>query len=444
MVSRRIVGVAVVALLMSGGVIAGPASGAPASKIPSSLVSVTQVASWSATRWGYEFRDWASAGIREVVLNGAVKDEGDAGLVAYYPSSLAAIRRASDGSGAPQDSVTPLLEGARGAGIRVWLGTYLPTSEWFSPTSSSVKAMTVANASRTSAVIADLDRAYASYSDVVAGWYLGSEVGANYAWSWTAGEALAAYYTQLVASAASATTASKTMISPYYNPAALPNSSLWTSMWKRILTAAPVDVLALQDGTGDCSDNVCGAWRTPAEMKDQLDTKFGATREAITAAGSRTALWANLDLYDSFGYSKPIRDLEDVHTIVAPHVDSYTSWSFTRQYSMWTLGTKSYHVPFALWNTSDAIVSGVPSTPTYLTTTTSLGLTTVTWEPSTVPDGATRAFYRIFDDRGRQLANSSSPRWTGTRECISIVAVDTSGNTSLPAENCTADELTGT
>lgn len=310
------------------------------------------VADWDATRWSHEFRDLRAAGIRSVILNGAADRTPSGTTRAYYASSLAGVERATTKSGAPVDVVTPLLSGARSTGMTVWLGTYLPDASWFSPEDATVGSMTTTNADITSAVLSELDATFAEYADVVEGWYLGSEVNSNYAWSWTAGEALEAYYSRLASTASAASTAQQTMASPYYNVAALPNASLWTSMWTRILSAAPLSVLALQDGTGDCADNVCGPWRAPDVQAEQLTTKFAASAAAVKAAGDRTALWSNANLYDGFGRYKPIADLaRDVET-VAPHVTNYTSWSYTNHYSPWTLGTDALHLSFAAWNTS--------------------------------------------------------------------------------------------
>ncbi|NUU08110.1 DUF4434 domain-containing protein [Leifsonia sp. C5G2] len=323
----------------------------PDSRIPSSFISAATVADWDATRWSQEFRDLTAAGISTVVLNGAVARD-TAAARAYYPTALPGVQQATSKGRSPVDAVTPLLTGARASGLTVWLGTYLPDSSWFSPDDATVSATTTANAAMTEAVIQDLDTRYGEFRDVIEGWYLGSEVNSNYAWSWNAGEALTSYYARLTAAAATASTAQKTMASPYYNVAALPNASLWTSMWTRILSAAPVTVLALQDGAGDCADGVCGPFRDAETQAQQLTTKFAATAAAVKAAGDRTALWSNADLYDGLGRSKPIPDLaRDVET-VRPYVSGYTSWSYTNQYSPWTLGTDVFHTPFAEWNTS--------------------------------------------------------------------------------------------
>ena len=333
---------------------ASPAHAESHPTVPSSFISAKLTVGWDSTRWGYEFRDLKAAGISELVLDGAVFATGDR-PTAYYPSGVPGVDRASGPAGAPADVITPLLSGARSAGMHVWLGTYIPDSGWYAPNDATVDEMTTSNAAITAAVLKDLDAKYSAYSDVVSGWYLGSEVSASYAWSWNAGTALTDYYRSLAATAKAARTATRTMIAPYFNIASLPpHSSLWTSMWTRILSAAPIDVLALQDGTGDT-----GIRLPPETVRDQLLEKFGDTRAAITASGAKTELWADLDLYDTEGL-KSIADVAAVTAILSGTVSRFTSWSFSQLYSPWTLGTDMYAAPFGSWNNTGVIPVGAP------------------------------------------------------------------------------------
>lgn len=373
----------------------------------------------------------------ELVLNGAVRQTAS-GLVAYYPTSIPGaveVPRAADAS-----VVEKLLSGARERGMTVWLGTYLPDASWHSPNSGDVVTMVAANAAVTADVMRDLDRVYAEYSDVIAGWYLGSEVNAAYGWSWTAGTALVSYYQSLTGVAAAASAAQRTMISPYYNTAALPSDgALWTSMWTRILRDAPISVFALQDGTGDCSDNVCGPWKTAATMNGELQLKFSATRAAIVATGSDTELWANMDFYDSFGVMAPIGDVAATYAVLAPFVSHYTSWSFSRQYALWTIGTGSYSTPFSVWNQGGAlstIAPSVPSVPSNVVASGAGAAITVTWGASTPAVGNVIAHYRITSPTGVRLSERMSTNWTGSVACVSVQAVDTAGNVSVLVPTC--------
>lgn len=422
---------------IASALVAAPADAATPAKVPSSLISVTQAATWNEARWGYEFRDAAAAGVKTLILNGAAVDSGGR-ATAYYPAAAEGVRQATSATGAPLDVVTPLLKGARAAGMKVWLGTYLPASSWYSPSDSTVAAMTSANAGLTESIIRDLDAQFSSYGDVIEGWYLGSEVSAAWPWSWKAGEALVAYYTRLSTAAKSATLAQRTMISPYYNVSALNNPTLWTNMWTRVLSAAPLDVIALQDGTGDCGDNVCGPWRSIDRMDAELTTKFEATAKAAANSGGRTQVWANLDLYDAFGWSKPVGDVAHVWSTVAPYVSGYTAWSYTRQYSPWTLGTNTYHLPFQAWNTTGSLPTAAPSTPAVTSTSRSGTSTTVTWSASTPAAGSYLAYYRVVGGNGVVLGNvtTSSRSWTGSEQCPGIVSVDTAGNASPAATTC--------
>jgi hypothetical protein len=429
-------GVLAVAISLFGGAIPAAAVSV-ASRVPSSFISVEQVAGWDASRWGYEFRDLKAAGISDLVLNG-VAVAGPSGAVAYYPSRVPGIVQAVGETGARIDVATGVLSRARAAGMHVWLGTYLPGPDWYQPNDATVVQMTQTNASITAAVIRDLDTEYSAYRGVISGWYLSSEVSDAYSSSGVAVTALTAYYSQLVKAARAAHTTTRTMIAPYDNLDALPNQSLWTSAWTRILRAAPIGVIALQDGTGDGL-----GWRpppTPATDQKQLVSKYQATRNAIAAAKTTTALWADLDFYDFFGYSKPISDLAHVAATVAPFVTGYTSWSFTSQYSPWTIGSSAFATPLGIWNGTGLIAAGNPTPPSHFTSTKhGTGSTsTIVWTSATPAAGQTIAFYRVFSaNTGNLLGETTTTTWTAT-ECVTIQTVDTTGSASQPAPSCSS------
>lgn len=401
----------------------------PAAQVQASFISATQVAPWDATRWTREFAEFRAAGISQVILNGAVFQNG-AIRQAYYPTSLAGTSPAAGAAGAPADVIGPLLAGARSYGIKVWLGTYQPDPSWYAPTAQNVATLTASNAAATASVLADLDKHYASYADDIAGWYLSSEVSASFPWSATTANALIPYYKTLVSAAHRAVTTHRTMISPYYNVDALPDTSKWTNMWAAILGSASIDVLALQDGAGD------EVWRSQAVIDQLIATKFAATRLAIARAGGRTALWGNLDLYDAFGLFKPVGDVAADRVAASRYATAFTSWSFTAQYSSWTLGTNAYSKPFGLWNTSRILLGGAPSTPVLQTASSAAGRYTYTWRASVPAAGKPLAYYRIFAPQGTGIADDFAPSWSGATACVLVQAVDTSGAVSGVMRTC--------
>jgi hypothetical protein len=417
--------VAVVGVLLPS-----PASASTPSVVGRSLVSVEQVTGWDDARWTQEFTDLKAAGISELILNGAVV-AGAGSATAYYPATINGVRQATDPGGHGIDVVHTVLDHARTAGMTVWLGTYIPDSNWFSPSDATVAAMASANASLTADVLRDLDRRYAEYAGTIAGWYLGSEVGAGYAWSWTAGTALSAYFGQLVAAGHAAGTAQKVMTSPYYNVEALPDGGLWTSMWTRILAAAPIDVIALQDGTGDG-----GAWRSPGAETSQIVQKFAATRAAIASTSPATQLWDNADLYDVAGNAKPIADVARAIQAARPYIDGTASWSFTSNYSPWTLGTDAYATPFGAWNAGRPLNAQTPTDPAALSRVPDGASFRITWNPSAASTGNVLAYYRVATPDGTPLAEGFSPSWTGADSCVTVQAVDTAGNVSHAVPTC--------
>ncbi|MBT2484646.1 MULTISPECIES: DUF4434 domain-containing protein [unclassified Microbacterium] len=418
---------------------AAPASATETpAKIPSSLIGADQAALWTPSMWAQQLDDLDAAGIDEVILNYAVK-KTDAGLQAYYPSSVPGTKPVPHAKGS-ESVVDELLEGARARGMKVWLGTYLPDQDWFD---EPVVADDIpANGVITTQVLEDLDKRYAGYSDVVEGWYLSTEVFSSYSWVWDAHVALVDYYKGLTDVASTAATATRTMVSPFFNIREDSDRKqlridLWTSMWTRILDAAPLDVIALQDGTGDCWQNECGPWAgNPSAIKSALMTKYTATQAAIDAAGRDTELWANMDLYDSYGYSQPIGDIQDFHTALTPLVSHFTSWSFSRQYAPWTLGVDSFSKPFGIWNQGGELSQVPPSAPVNVVATQSGDVETVTWDASIPAEGARIAHYRVNDASGTQIGQEWDGSWSGKGECVTLQAVDTSGNVSEVVPTC--------
>lgn len=394
-----------------------------------SFLPIQATLNWSQARWDQEFSDLKNSGIAEIVSDGAVFREGSTD-VAYYPASLPGMSIKRNNSGAASDQILTLLQTARKYGFKVWLGTYIPSSEWYSLTDANVAQAAHENATRTAAILKDIDGKYGAYASIIAGWYLGSEISASWAWSWTATQALKSYFKTLYDAAQLATLSKKTLVSPYYNIDALGDPGLWTKMWESVLLSAPLSVIALQDGVGDESK-----WMSSSVQKQRIATKYAATQKAITQSGARTSLWANMDLYDIYGFTRPALDVAATRSIEAPYVSRFLSWSFSAQISPWALGTNAYYNPFKAWNISGSLPPATVAAPSNFSVSSSAGVTTVDW-PDVAAGAYPIAYYRIFTLTGEQLDVRFVSSWSGTGGCAQIQAVDVAGNVSAKVPTC--------
>ncbi|WP_018349741.1 DUF4434 domain-containing protein [Longispora albida] len=425
---------------------AGAAPAAATVRVGSTIVDVAAAASWKPETWESEFRYLQEAGLTELVLSSALtKNDATGTTTAYYPAGIANVTRATGPDGTPVDVVALTLRQARKYGMKVWLGTYTDGKSWFTYDDKTGASRAKANQAITQTVMGELDRKYGSYKDVVRGWYLSSEISSHWAWFWTARAALTQYYKDLTGTARTLTLTQRTMIAPFYNVHALPSPDLWRDLWVPALTAATVDVVALQDGTGDVIDEKGKPiLLTPAEERRHLETKYQATRAAIDKANASrgvtgkpdaTVLWADLEFYNSTGWPKPIGDIASVVETIRNDVTGYTSWSFTHQTSPNSTNKGIYHRPFVTWNTTGTLPAAPVQTPPGLTTTS----TGVSWQPSQPAPGNALSHYRISTS-GNVLLDLVYDKLTfdTNQPCVKIEAVDTIGNRSGTATNCTS------
>ncbi|MFE6233599.1 DUF4434 domain-containing protein [Cellulosimicrobium sp. NPDC057862] len=410
------------------------AATAPASPmVASTFLDPRTAMSWDAVRWDRELTSMRSAGLTTVVLQASVELR-DGKTMAYYPSDLPGVRRATPESGAPSDVVGTLLASAKTHGMTVWLGLYRDARpERFAPT-STIATTLAQDASITRAVAAELRHAYSTYRSTIMGWYLPAEINTNYT-DEPARSAIRGYYRDVVAHLRAPSHRYPVMVSPYFNAGAGVTPGVWRAFWAQTLTAAPLDVLALQDGAGD----IPGVPRGRAELDATLTTWFAATRAAITDARARTALWSNLNLYEFTGAAATVGDVASNARAVRPHVTGYTSFSFTSNYSPWTLGTDRYATVFGTWNTTGTLPTGTPTAPVPGSVTRARGVLTLTWAASTSTSGTQIAYYRLFDtDTGRYLTTvwGVSTTLATTARCASVAAFDVAGNVSTRAPLC--------
>ncbi len=434
--ARALVLLALLSGLLALAVPQATAAPAAAPRIASTVLDPRAVLEWGTARWDQELDDLTEAGITSVVLQASADRVGTTART-YFPSTVPGTVQATRADGTPVDVVGTLLARAAAHGVQVWLGLYRDErAERFAPT-ATIATTLAQDQALTEALAGDLWGRYWNHHATITGWYLPAEVNTNYT-AEPARSAITAYFAALTSHLHATGNQYPVLTSPYFNPGAGVTPATWQAFWQQVLVAAPLDVVAQQDGSGD----IPGAPRARSELDATLAAWFGAVRAAITASGRPTALWVNLDLYEFTGGSAVVRDIAANHQAVAALVDGATSFSFTSQVAPWTLGTDAYFAPFTLWNTTGAFLPGTPSAPTGLSLTRSGGSLHASWTASTPAAGKYLAFYRVFRVEGAASSYATtvwSPGATITGDgddCVRVVAYDTTGDASAPVTAC--------
>lgn len=340
---------AIAALLasISSGLAFAPAQSAAASastaEIDESILDPARAVEWSSTLWDHMMRDAADAGIDTVTLQSAVTQDPRSGsLIAYYPSTLSGTLQVKNAAGEEVDVVAAALGAAERHGLRVRLGLYRDENNWIGKESPEST-----DADFTVRLADELWGRYWPKHATLAGWYLPGEVNVNYISNGKA-QFLASYYEGVADYLHANNNNMSVMISPDFNADAGQTASAWRSLWATVLERADVDIVALQDGTGDT-----GRMEEAQVVGARLDTWFGATRSAISDAGSKAQLWTNVNLYQYDGTTAPIDAISANVDAVKPHVSGATSFSYFNQIAPWAVGSDVFAVPFALWNLRD-------------------------------------------------------------------------------------------
>jgi hypothetical protein len=264
----------------------------------------------------------------------------DGTTTAYYSSTVpgAATGDSKDVLG----TLMPILEKY---GMHIRLGLFLDLIEgnqWYSACSPAADDATL-----TKAIADDIWRQYGAYARIIDGWYLSNEVNTNCD-SGNRRITLANYYRDIVGYLHTHDNNMSVMISPYFNVNTGENPANWTSFWTYILNAAPIDIIALQDGAGDNPTEPSYI----AQLKG-LTTWFAATKTAIMQSSHPTTeLWDNLDLYNTYTGGGAIT-LDQLTLNVAATKDSvsqYTNFGWFSRFARWSVGDARLSAPFAQWN----------------------------------------------------------------------------------------------
>lgn len=265
---------------------------------------------WTSHQWQTEFEAMREVGIDTLILQWTADS---AQQTTIYPSVLSGYLQNT-----AHDVVGETLHWADRYGINVYLGLnqdgdwwtkYALDAGWF------IDRMGIGRD-----LVTDIWRRYSSHTSL-SGWYIALEP-----WNSTSNpdvlDTLADGFS-LVCDQAHSLTHKPVMIAPFYNATSGQTPAQWTDTWSSLLSRAPLDIIALQDGVG-------AGHATTAE----LPTWFAATLQAIQQGRPETRLWSDTETYLIANYmTMPVNEFVADIKAVAPYVEAFTSFSFNHYIS---------------------------------------------------------------------------------------------------------------
>jgi hypothetical protein len=267
-------------------------------------------------QWDAELRHLREACISEVVLQWTADSGAN---TAIYPSDILA-----SGPTESADVLTRALIAAERVGVDVYVGLQV-SDEWWR-TYANDRTWLAAEAELAQRLI---DEIWAKYGDArsFAGWYLPFEVDNWHFEGPESWDGMASFYSAVGKHAKHVTPNLPVVISPFFNPAGGLSANGWAEMWAKILPAAPIDVIALQDGVG--------AGHASAE---QLAPWYAATAAAIKTSGVNTELWATTETFTPEFGSMDIATVVEDMAAVQPYVTRYWGFSYDHYQSPQQVG----------------------------------------------------------------------------------------------------------
>ncbi|MEU4482341.1 DUF4434 domain-containing protein [Micromonospora sp. NPDC023966] len=417
-----------------------------ASSAPSfsgSFIQPDLVDRWTDAQLRAEMEMLARACIKEQVIQWTA-DTGTSPATRIYPSS--------EPQSTKTDVVGRILAAAQRQGIKVFLGLQT-NNQWWNRYAND-EAWLDAEAAYANKLADDLWQKYGStYRDTIAGWYLSFEVDNWNFPSTVTWDRMASFYQTVGTHLNQLTTGMPVVISPFYNSSGGLSADGWSQMWRQILSASDIDVIAMQDGVG------AGHATT-----EQLPEWFAATKQAIQDVSPTTQLWADTETFipSSTGFiSMPTAHVvSDMHA-VRPYVNRYWSFSYDHYYSP-VVVNPAYDKTYRAYLKTGAVESEAPTTPAGFTAIASdPQAVTLRWQASTDRIGVTRYLIYRNGTLVRQLASLDRSSCGKSEGCIehqlqepvtyvdsqlnpgetyeyTVVAEDAAGNRSAPTAPASA------
>lgn len=264
--------------------------------------------SWSLSNFNIEYSYMINAKVKDHIIWQWTADSKT--KTAYYPTKLPGWRQCNSG-----DPVMDSLQSAKAKGIQVWLGLN-NSDDWWNNYANNDAWLTNEFAVAKTIAKELWDRYGSLYKDQIAGFYLSLEVDNVNFQSTTAQDRIKKAYKNIT-DYIHENMNKPVMISPFFNEKAGQTPTQYAAMWKNILQAAPIDIIALQDGVGagHCSISTIGKWLS--ELKN-----------AINEVRPSTSLWSNLETFGPNNTAAPISKVIDQINAQKKYVKKFTSFSF--------------------------------------------------------------------------------------------------------------------
>jgi Domain of unknown function (DUF4434)/F5/8 type C domain len=339
-----------------------------------------------------------------------------------YPSGLAGFTQNTQ-----HDLVDQVLRAADAEGMKVWLGTGFNDDWWSNVTYD--RAWFLGEIATDKRLMDDLWARYRHHRSL-SGWYITQE-------PWNVDEPDAGKRAELAANLrdgladltthAHQATRLPTEIAPFFYPSGGdPDIGHWKALWSTVLSAAPIDIIVLQDGVGAGHTTI-----------DQLPAWFAATREVIQAVRPATKLWVETetlsiaDGWKPMGVNLFIADM----LAVRPYVDGFLAFSFNHYQSPQRVNPLYFRTleRYARHGKRDLRAPSVPRNP--IARADSAWSVRLTWSRSHDDMGVVA--YRVYRD-GQFVGRIEEGTHEFADSCLTpqttyaytIVAIDAAGNES--------------
>lgn len=404
----------------------GTAHASTAPALNGSFIQPALVDGLSNTQLATEDSDLTRAGLTQQVLQWTADSKAD---TTVYPSGLTGYTQSTS-----TDVLGRVLSAADTAGITEYVGL-ATNSDWWTNYANNSTWLT-SQATTANALADDVYAKYGSHSSF-GGWYIPFEVD-NWNFTTTSSwSAMAGFYTTVANHLHTLTPGLPVIIAPFFNTAGGQSSSQWTTMWESILSNAPIDVVALQDGIGDGH-----------ATNTQLATWYAATKTAITTSSPSTQLWADTETYDTnfhpLAISAVVADMQQEQS----YVSDFLSFSYDHYDSPLQVGSL-YDTTYRDYLSTGTVESSAPTTPSGLSAAAADALTiNLSWTASTDNTGV--AGYQIYRNGTLvQTIFGSATTFTdgqldpSTSYTYSVAAFDAAGNVSTTSATASATTPAG-
>jgi hypothetical protein len=107
------------------------------------------------------------------------------------------------------------------------------------------------------------------------------------------------------------------MLAPFFAPDNGQDAVTYANMWGNILHAAPLDIIALQDGFGGGQVSVT-----------EISNRLAALKRKITEVRPQTELWSDLETFTPEFATAPIQRIVSQIKAEQSFVNNFTSFSF--------------------------------------------------------------------------------------------------------------------